>query len=248
MSRIACCFGVSPSNQSFSTVLFELFSEGTNTTSFPYIDDLWVRFLYRNSTDDDAPVWEYPLFGLGNSETRIKYKDFASSIQRFSLDDIPTWCNVCDAVSLFCATTRQTSNGSKASSNSKDRNLSPAIAGVIGAFMAVAATSVAAVLLFVFGGFRFRRNPDGLNSFLGGFKGAEKMASDQDLSVANSGAKHERVGSWELGKAGRAIVEVSQGDASKQEPVFGATHMRNIDDDDDSILMGGQPVKPREGI
>lgn len=229
-------------------MVFELFSEGMGTTSFPSTSDLWVRFLYRNSTDDSARMWEYPLFGLGNSETRIKYDDFVSNVLRFSINDIPTWCNTCDAVSTFCGTSRQVSEGSRTSGNSKDMNLSPAIAGVIGALMAIAVIAVAAVLLFVFGRFGFHRRPPGQKSIMGGFKGAKKMASDQDLSVAESGAKKERIGSWELGKTPQPVVSFSQGGSPGNEPVFGATHMRNIDDDNDSIIMGRQPVKPRESF
>lgn len=227
-------------------VIFELFSDGTNTTSFPDEDDLWVRFLYRNGTEEDAPVYEYPLFGLGISQTRIKYRDFVSNIKRFSIDDVPTWCNTCNSVSIFCSALRQSSSTSSGkSSTSKDLNLSPAVAGVIGAVMAIAVIAVAIVSLAVFGRFGVHRNPPGQKTALGGFKGAEKMASDKDLSVARNGAKHERVGSWELGGPGRPVAGVS-----KDEPIVGATRMRHNDDDDDdhSSIMGSQPVQPRESL
>ncbi|KAH8203755.1 hypothetical protein TruAng_002048 [Truncatella angustata] len=225
-------------------IVFELFSEGTDTTNLPDSDDLWVRFLYRNGTDVDAPILEYSLFGNGNSETRIKYRDFVSNIREFSLDDIPTWCEICDAVSIFCSATRQASSqNSSATSSSKNPNMSPVVAGVIGAIMGISLVAVVAVLLFVFGGYNFRRKPAGQKAAVGGFKGAEKMSSDMDLSVAKNGARHERVGSWELGASCRPVATVS-----KDEPIVGATCMRNIDDDGDSIIMHSEPVKPREGV
>jgi hypothetical protein len=69
------------------------------------------------------------------------------------------------------------------------------------------------------------------------------MASDEDLSVAKSGAKHERVGSWELGGPGGPIIE-----ALKITSTFEATAMRDVDDDDDCNIMGKTPVKPLEGL
>ncbi|KAK9773432.1 putative Histidine phosphatase superfamily [Seiridium cardinale] len=225
-------------------MIFELFSEGTDTSNMPGVEDLWIRFLYRNGTAADTPVYEYPLFDLGNSETRLKYKDFASHIQAFSINSVSEWCTTCDAVSTFCSTTRQTLDGdSTSSTNSNNLNLSPAVAGVIGACMTIAVIAVVAVSLVVFGGFVVHRNSPSRKSNLAGFKGPEKMASDKDLTVAKNGARHERVGSWELGGPGRPVV----GD-SKDEPVFGATHMRNIDDDGDSIIMGREPVNPRESV
>lgn len=79
------------------------------------------------------------------------------------------------------------------------------------------------------GGLRFHRverSPRNRRSEMGGFKGGQKMASDQDLSMSKGGAvvgasverevespmspiAHERVGSWELkeAEAGRRKVE-----------------------------------------
>ncbi|KAI0130338.1 histidine phosphatase superfamily [Xylariales sp. AK1849] len=229
-----------------AAMVFELFSVSSNISTFPVIDDLWVRLLYRNSTVEDAPLSEYPLFGLGNSETRLKYTDFVSSIHEFSVNDLPTWCNSCGSVAFFCQAFDQNSGhepDSAAGSSTAGVSLSPALAGVIGAITAIAVIFLATVTAAVFGGIRIYRNDAGRKSSLGGFKGAEKMASDNDLSVAKNGARHERVGSWELGGPG---APPGMG-APKTETTFGATRMREADDDGDSI-MGRAPVKPRESI
>jgi hypothetical protein len=224
-------------------VVFELFSEGTDTTTFPSVNDLWVRFLYRNSTDPDTSLLEYSLFGLGNSETRIKYLEFRTNVRKFSAS-ILTWCSACNSKYSFCAG-QLDSNGTSGSSSSGDSHKndpSPAVAGVIGAFMAIAVIGLTACTLAVFGGYRVSRNPPGRKSSLGGFKGAEKMASDRDLPVAKSGVRHERVGSWELAPPGKQVAEPPQIDATVI-----ATHVRDHDDGD-SIFSGSKPVVPREVI
>lgn len=223
-------------------MIFELFSEGDDTSTFPDVDDLWVRFLYRNSTDEGVSLYEYPMFGLGNSETRIKYQDFVSSIRKFSIDDVPSWCKTCGSVNIFCSTSRQTTSPSSTSDKGKNLDLSPAVAGVVGAVMTIAVVAVGAVSLAVFGGFRVHRTATGPKPASGGFKGAESREPDKDLAIAKNGAKHERIGSWELG-GGRPVV-----DSMKDESVIGATHMRDIDDDGDSLIMGQRPVKPLEGV
>ncbi|OTA99880.1 hypothetical protein M426DRAFT_35400, partial [Hypoxylon sp. CI-4A] len=187
-----------------SAMVFELFSTD-NDESAPKANDLWVRFLFRNGTDPDAPLTEYPLFGRGNSETRMRWSDFVSEIEKFSIQSISEWCDVCNAVTLYCVRGSGSSSGSGSLSDGSDNantSLSPGVAGVIGAVTTIAVMMLAGTTAFVFGGLRIRRKDYSevtkRHSSLGGFKGAEKMASDHDVSIARNGARHERVGSWEL--------------------------------------------------
>ncbi|KAI1843244.1 hypothetical protein JX265_012183 [Neoarthrinium moseri] len=232
-----------------AAMVFELFSE-TDATDFPDTDDLWVRFLYRNSTDEDAPLYKYPLFGNGLSEDRIKYRDFTTSIHQFSINDMSTWCDTCDAVALFCNGVNRNSAGGTTTTQRGRRtsSLSPAVAGAIGAVAAIAAIVLGAVLLAWFGGFRFTRLKTGRQSSLGGFKGAEKMKSDNDVSIARNGARHERVGSWELGGPGRPPISEDTSADLKNEPTFGASLTRDAEDDTDSIIMSRAPVKPFQSV
>lgn len=230
-----------------SAMVFELFSVDSDISSYPTNEDLWVRFLYRNSTDPEEPLMEYPLFGRGYSESSMKYNDFLSAMDSFAIRDLSVWCDVCDSPILFCAALEDNASGwigsAPTTSSKAVASLSPVVAGVIGAVMAIATIALAATSAAVFGGIRIRRADTGRKDSLGGFKGGERMASDKDVSVANSGAKHERVGSWELrGPDGPA------GGDSKSETTFGATRMRDIDDDGDSVIMGRSPVKPLEGV
>ncbi|CAJ2512019.1 Uu.00g076440.m01.CDS01 [Anthostomella pinea] len=232
-------------------MVFELFSNGNDTSSYPDQDELWVRFLYRNGTDPDVPLQEYPLFGRGNSETRMHWTDFAWDMERFSIKDIGTWCQTCDAVTLFCTALNSKSDGDGSSSGSlfgpgSSRSVTPAVAGIIGAAVAIVATALAAASTFFFGGLRIQRADKGHRGSLGGFKGAEKMASDHDVSIAKSGARHERVGGWELGGPG---PNTDNGLPPNIATVFGASVRRNGygEDDGDSIL-GHTPIRPLESI
>jgi hypothetical protein len=231
-----------------SAMVFELFSVDSDISSYPTNEDLWVRFLYRNSTDPSQPLSEYPLFGLGNSQSSMKYDDFVLAMNQFAIGDLATWCTLCESPILFCAALEDNAAGwlgtPPATSSSKSSYaLSPAVAGVIGAAMAIATIALAAVSAAVFGGLRIRRADTERKDSFGGFKGGERMASDKDVSVAKSGAKHERVGSWEL--RGPDVPAVG---TSKSETTFGATRMRDVDDDGDSVIMGRTPVKPMEGV
>ncbi|KAI0885104.1 phosphoglycerate mutase-like protein [Annulohypoxylon maeteangense] len=237
-----------------SVMTFELFST-TDDASYPNQADLWVRFLYRNGTANDAPMAEYPLFGLGNSETRVRWAEFEESVARFSIQDISQWCDICGSVTLFCSalgSNSGTSSGSLSSSSGGNSNtsLSPAVAGVIGALTTIAVFLAGGLVAFVFGGLRIRRgdaaDAERRRSSLGGFKGAEKMASDHDVSIARTGARHERVGSWELGGPGSVTVPPAAATAEDvPRGFFGASVKR---EEDEESILGAKPVHPVERV
>ncbi|KAI0598668.1 histidine phosphatase superfamily [Biscogniauxia sp. FL1348] len=243
-----------------AAMVFELLSTTNDTSSYPDHNDLWVRFLYRNGTDPDAPLEEYPLFG-GDAGARLRWADFRAGMGAFAIKDIAGWCRTCDAVTLFCIaldsdtnTDTSSDSGSSALFGSSS-SVSPAVAGIIGAATTLAVVGVAAMLVFVLGGVRLRRS-HGLgghqhqrSSSLGGFKGAEKLASDHDVSIVKSGARHARVGSWELG--GPGPVPTGGGDLPPQEDAafFGASVHKKADGGDDAdSIMGRAPIKPLESI
>ncbi|KAI1456502.1 phosphoglycerate mutase-like protein [Annulohypoxylon moriforme] len=236
-----------------SAMVFELFST-TNDISYPSEAELWIRFLYRNGTDADAPMMEYPLFGLGNSETRMRWSDFQESIATFSIQDISDWCNLCGSVTLFCSAlgeTSGTSSGSLSSGGaSGSASVSPAVAGVIGALTTIAVFLAAGLVAFVFGGLRIRRGgvseADRRRSSLGGFKGAEKMASDHDVSIARTGVRHERVGSWELGGPGSVTVPPRAATSEDGPSAFFGASLKH--DDDEESILGAKPVHPVERV
>ncbi len=122
-----------------AAMVFELFTVGGDPTVYPSRSDLWVRFLYRNGTDAGATFVEYALFGNGNSQSRMKYDDFVTSMTGIGINSYASWCNICQSISIFCpALQDNSSGGSGGQSNSGGGStLSPVVAGVIGAIVAV---------------------------------------------------------------------------------------------------------------
>ena len=228
----------------------------------PPLDDLYVRFLYQNGTGPDAALVAYPLFSRSPSLTVMALADFTSSLSRLSVGSIADWCTTCDSYSIFCpAFADSLANGGSGSGSSRHRNgsssgLSPAVAGVVGAIVALVVAALLFALFAWLAGFRVHRVRRGRRSELGGFKGAEKLASDQDLTLPKGGAGatvvssaetptaaaaaaaagagargHERVGSWELREQAKA-EEASGGVASLPKAVA----RRPSYEDDDDVL------------
>ena len=195
---------------------FELFSM-TNETNmlFPSTtDDLWVRFYFRNGTDDDDRFQSYPLFGQGPSETDMRWNDFVGEMSGLIIGNVGDWCTQCGANNIFCAAWNGSDATTSSSSTTVSRHhggISAAVAGVIGAILALVIASLLFGLAMLLGGVRLHRNKSRRQE-LGGFKGSAKLASDRDLTVPKGGAVvgatverlptttagHERVGSWEL--------------------------------------------------
>ncbi|KAK7977157.1 hypothetical protein PG988_004647 [Apiospora saccharicola] len=238
-----------------SAMVFELFSvsddddagssssSSSSTQQYPAEDDLWVRFLYRYGTNDSEPLTEYPIFGRGNSQSSMKWWDFRSQIAAIAVADLSEWCRLCSAPTLFCAGIQaneaegnSSSSPSYSGSYSSIRSrMSPAVGGVIGSIVTLVVVALAALAAFLLGGLRFRRrrgrHDAGVqkrNSSLGGFKGAEKMASDNDLSLARGGGRHERVGSWEMGGPAFPANVATRG-GSGETTTFGATVVRGVE-------------------
>ena len=90
----------------------------------------------------------------------------------------------------------------------------------------------------------------------GGFKGAEKLASDTDLRLkGGAGAtviRHERVGSWELNesptdkKHSSLDKEIESGNVSRV--VSKADYGRNSEDGIGNVNPFGDPVKPLDQV
>lgn len=160
----------------------------------------------------------------------MPWSDFVQAMGGFALYDPAAWCSACQTVNLFCdglALDDETSSGGSTSNNTISSGnghagkgkagMSPVIAGVVGACATLAFVVLTALALLLFG-FRldYHGRKDGSakagvggvgilkrSQSGGGFKGAEKLASDTDLRLkGGAGAtivRHERVGSWELG-------------------------------------------------
>jgi hypothetical protein len=211
-----------------SALVFELFSweNGTSASNpdgatYPSQRDLWVRFYFRNSTGDGSTnssngLQSYPIFNRGPSVTDIQWLDFESEMNSIMLSNIGDWCAHCGSSAVWCPAFA-TSSGSSGGGSFKSSNMTPQVAGVIGAGVTIGVFAILVAAAMLFGGLRFhRREPASKRqSSLGGFKGSQKLASDTDLHIPKNAAPvgvaiapigvdeeskkgHERVGSWEM--------------------------------------------------
>jgi len=137
------------------------------------------------------------------------------------------------------------SGSSSPAPSTSSNEVSPQVAGVIGAAVTIGVIVLAIAAAVLFGGLRVHRSGDKrITSSFGGFKGAEKLASDTDLTIAKGGAgpsivRHERVGSWELGEAQARDAKNS----SLDRVVSGADYGKKDDDDISVVNAFGAPVK-----
>lgn len=238
-----------------SSFVFELVSLIPNNASgsaFPNSTDLFVKFYYQNGTDPYSQLIQYPLFGNSPSASLISYAEFVSAVSKFSLSGVREWCQTCQkgtSQSIFCPAYTNTNS---ININNSRRGLSPAIAGVIGAIVTLAVAGLLFALVMLIGGIRFHKKEGKRTSSLGGFKGSQKLASDQDLTLPKGGAGatvittepegprgHERVGSWELRKKEIGAIDASAGRPQRRP---------SYEDDDMHINPHSAAVKPREQV
>jgi hypothetical protein len=218
-----------------SLMAFELFSVDSvvnDTSSFPDESALQVRFLFRNGTDEGSDLNKYPLFSAGVDLPEMPWETFQEEMSAIMMNTVGDWCDACASESIFCAVEGTSSSDpfsscSSSEAESHHKKVTPAVAGVIGAAVTLAFFLLVGALAMLIGGVRFHRNASkSRHASFGGFKGAEKMASDPDLvssgivsgATAPAGASvvkgHERVGSWELGQNNGAAA----GDTGVKEP------------------------------
>ncbi|KAF1994598.1 phosphoglycerate mutase-like protein [Amniculicola lignicola CBS 123094] len=219
-----------------SAMVFELFSTGESEDFPSNLEDLWVRFFFQNGTDYQDTLQAYPMFGRGPSGTDMPWSEFQDMMSRTMLTSIVDWCQSCNSGALFCSGADGTTVTLITNTyGGKKTPVSPTVAGVIGAVVTLAIAGLLFAVAMLLGGIRFHRVQRGKKSELGGFKGSAKLASDQDLSLANNGVApagivtfgnkpaaarkhpHERVGSWEL----RQKEFGPNGDESRRESFEG---------------------------
>ncbi|KAJ5120452.1 Histidine phosphatase superfamily clade-2 [Penicillium bovifimosum] len=230
--------------------VFELYSfEDRNNMfpSYPGIDSLFVRFMLHNGTDNSTNFEAYSLFAHGPSHASIPYTEFRSELETFAVTTAQEWCLRCNSDAVFCNGVMEQS----ALEPTTKKDVSPAVAGVIGAIVTLVVVGITAAIGFLLCGVLKRRSHKGS---LGGFKGSSKHDSDVDVSFHEPvwGAStnnsepndrpigavvqgHERTGSWEMeqGKMKRHGTQVELPEEMEE---------------DWGVLSGLQPVKIRESV
>ncbi|KAK4165102.1 histidine phosphatase superfamily [Cladorrhinum sp. PSN259] len=253
-----------------ATMLFELFSVGdVNDASFPGVENLNVRFLYKNSTDPDSKFRVYSIFDNVVAFPEMRFTQFARYMDGVSIGTIKEWCGICDGATFFCAAVEgdggcSTGGTDKGFWGSGRSGLSAAAAGAVGAAVTLAVTGLVLLGAMLLGGLRFyKADPKTKRGSLfgGGFKGPEKKADDADVEFAKSGVRHERVGSWELRDGTKKKITPSARSVSPISPGGGLSSGAGVTvmtpdlihpsrlrarDDDNLSVYGQEPVRPRE--
>ncbi|KAK4188887.1 histidine phosphatase superfamily [Podospora australis] len=80
-----------------ATMTFEVFSDSEKFAE----EDLKVRFLFRNGTDSDAKLEQFPLFG--KTEQEMRWTQFVQEVQgRGAMTTAQDWCGRCQSSEGFC--------------------------------------------------------------------------------------------------------------------------------------------------
>ncbi|KAM0324434.1 hypothetical protein ACHAQA_008216 [Verticillium albo-atrum] len=134
-----------------STMSFELFSDDTDEFPADPEANLRVRWLFKNGTDGDLTT--FPLYGTG--EDSLTWSRFVSETEKRAITEVSTWCSKCSAQEDFCAayeddaSSQSEDSDSDSDSGSKGSGgMSNAVAGVIGAVVALAVAGLAAAVFF----------------------------------------------------------------------------------------------------
>lgn len=183
-----------------ASMVFELYTTDVSVDSDGSVDSnsLYVVFGFRNSTDDVITYW--PLFD--EDETyELTWTDFQNKMGAAGVYQPSDWCSLCQIDSNFCDVVEGYNNPSSPSStasadnsSSKSKQMSPAVAGVIGAIIMLAITGIAAGIAFlVFGVGIYRdRRRSSVISGLGRTAPKEKVGSDIELPLSPTAAPMPR--------------------------------------------------------
>lgn len=92
MFQLASILNLDDANESFRTMpnygatyVFELLNNTSN--------DTFVRFSFKNGSDDLAPLIAYPLFN--SNDTVMSWTRFVSSINKVVIKSVDSWCSFC---------------------------------------------------------------------------------------------------------------------------------------------------------
>ncbi|KAF3906424.1 hypothetical protein ABW20_dc0105359 [Dactylellina cionopaga] len=150
-----------------STMAFEVLTDA-DVDAFPTnVNDLKVRFLFRNGSDASAPLTAFPLFG--QQEVTLSWTDFVSQISERAITSVEKWCNMCMSEEDFCAPydPRLSSEpaGTASSSGNSGSKMSNAVAGVIGAIVTLAVVAIAGLGIYLIS--KRRRAPASSSASIG---------------------------------------------------------------------------------
>lgn len=150
-----------------ASMAFELYSEADDA-AFPErgsIDqDLRVRFLFRNGTDegDDVTSWTLGDLEAVDEVGGMRFGEFKEMVEGEAVISVGEWCRTCGSLAEFCVAanaTMETQQQEQATGEASERDgLSAAAAGGIGAGFTLAVVGIVALLIWALMSRRRRRS------------------------------------------------------------------------------------------
>lgn len=135
-----------------SSMAFELV---TNVTD-PAPEDVSVRFYFANGTSADNELTPFALFG--QDEVMLSWKEFADGMAEFAIEDTDHWCEVCGNTDGACGSSESGGSDDGGASTESDKSgsggISKAVAGVIGALVALVVVLGLEAAVMLIGGLR----------------------------------------------------------------------------------------------
>ena len=136
------------------SMAFELFTTSAplpmNSSSGYAEQDVSVRFLFHNgSSSTSTNLTTYPLFGA--TETALTFPVFRAGMEKFATQGQRQWCQACGNSTGVCEGSAMTASKT-GDSDTKSGGISKAIAGVIGAMVALAVILGVEVAVLLAGG------------------------------------------------------------------------------------------------
>ena len=247
-----------------ASMVWELYSKtnGSNgaSSTFPSSDDLWVRFLFRNGSDNLDPnnndLISYPLFNRDPDQTEIQWIDFESLMSDIAVGGVYDWCDRCDARTLFCIALNSLKFGGYGNGNS----LSNAAAGAIGAGTTIGVLLITALFAALIGGVRLRTVPAPLTATMGRLRRnrstrVTNRAGPSATGVGDSPSQDNKHGSLQsavtaVDEPQRESEQVGIVERAKAES-WEMTSMRRLsngDDHRDKLDEMGKPVEAVERV
>lgn len=159
--------------------------------------DNTMRMLFRNGTDGDFTA--YPLFGSSDANS-YPVQDFITKMQPYALGDLASWCDKCSTKEergcSALAALNGTGGAGYASINSTTgrHQVSPVVAGVIGAMVTLAVVAFVMAAWLLFGGLvkKHRRSAGHADAQMLSEKRQGESTSLHTYAGSNSGLSQKR--------------------------------------------------------
>lgn len=130
-----------------STIVFEALTNATvQPGTLPSLDDVSIRFLFRNGSAADAPLTPVPLFG--NSDDSMSWSAFQSKFGQSQIITASQWCTACHTNSTaqpFCPMAQAVTTVPFTT------QMNPAVAGVVGAMVTLGVAALCIIVAVLLG-------------------------------------------------------------------------------------------------